>query len=83
MENLIWALIKGYWFGPVQPDYVKQVSLHLYLYLFHFHLSQLLHSLKYFLAETFVGGFEFTATRSFASVMAEQCLISFYIFDLF
>ena len=27
MENLIWALVKGYWYGPVQPDYMKQVNL--------------------------------------------------------
>ncbi|XP_065673661.1 E3 ubiquitin-protein ligase RNF123 isoform X2 [Hydra vulgaris] len=26
MENLIWALIKGYWFGPVQPHYLKQLK---------------------------------------------------------
>ena len=25
MESLIWALVKGYWYGPVKPDYVKQV----------------------------------------------------------
>ena len=25
MESLIWALVKGYWYGPVKPDYIKQV----------------------------------------------------------
>ncbi|XP_057296522.1 E3 ubiquitin-protein ligase RNF123-like [Hydractinia symbiolongicarpus] len=26
MESLIWALVKGYWYGPVEPDYVKQLK---------------------------------------------------------
>ena len=25
MESLIWALVKSYWHGPVNPDYIKQV----------------------------------------------------------
>jgi len=26
MDNLIWALVKGYWYGPVKADYMKQLK---------------------------------------------------------
>eukprot|EP00111_Clytia_hemisphaerica_P002840 TCONS_00008011-protein len=27
MDSLIWALVKSYWHGPVNPDYIKQLKL--------------------------------------------------------